>query len=685
MNRKQRRAAAKSRRRPGTGAGAGATVVVRPANAAAAGRLQTALSLHQSGRPAEAKPIYQEILAADPDNPDALNAMSVLLLDQGDPRAAVACIERLLAAHPDIPEAYNHLCIAHQALGDAEAAVAAGRRAAALRPGHVDAYINLGNALLRQMSLDEAETAFRKALAIDPRYAGAHNNLAAVCTARGDEAGAVDCMREALALSPGSAHAYLHLGNALYVARRPKEAAEEFRRAIAIEPGFAAAHNMLGSSLRRLGRLEEAAAAYRVAIGRDPNYVDAHTNLIFMLSQLPGTRPADYLAECRAWDARHAAPRRARARPHGNSRDPDRRLRIGYVSPDFRTHTVAYFMEPLIANHDSAAVEVFCYAELARPDETSARFRAHADHWRVTSGMDDHAVADRIREDGIDILVDLAGHTLNNRLLVFAERPAPVQACHLVGHGQTKGMAAIDHVLTDRWLTPAESDFCYSETPVRLDRCLLSFEPSTDWPAVTPPPAATRGHVSFACFANSTRITPPVMALWARVLEAVPDSRLLLMNANFRDPETAKAYRAAFAGLGVAGRVEIRDLARGWPAEMEVYEEVDILLDTWPLNGGSATCIGLWMGLPVVTLVGETGDARYGYDFVSAVGLDQCVAFDEAAYVARAAALAGDPLGLARLRAGMRERMRGSPLMDHAGLARAIEAAYREMWRRWCG
>ncbi len=580
-------------------------------------------------------------------------------------------------------QAFQSAMAMHRA-GDLADAEAAYKQILRNHPNHPGALQLLGVIVSQGGRNEEAVELIEKSISLNPDNAAAQSNLGVVLNNLNRNVESAKACRAALRLEPDNAEAHYNLGNALIGMQQPTRAAASYRRALKLKPDYAEAMNNLGGALMACGDLEEAAAACRRSLELVPDNHAAHSSLLFCMNSAPDYSAAEILAESRRWDARHAAPLAALARPHGNEPDPDRRLRIGYVSPDFRAHAVSYFLEPLMAAHDHDRFEIFCYAEIANPDDTTARYREYADRWRPTTGLSDHEVAEQVRADGIDILVDLAGHTAGNRLLAFAERPAPVQVSHIVGLVQTTGMSAMDYVLTDSWVTGADCDAHYSEVPYRLDRCFLSFRPLPEWPAITPSPAHRRGYVTFGSLNNPSRITQAAIDAWAQVLHETHGARLILVHGQFGDQSMRRRIASAFEAHGLLDRISFDAVERGWPAGMDLYEGLDIALDTFPMNGGSTTFIALWMGLPVVTLMGETSLNRQGLSFLSAMDLTVDVAPDVAGYVARAVALADDKDGLADLRASLRERMATSPLLDHDGLARAVEAAYRDMWIRWC-
>jgi predicted O-linked N-acetylglucosamine transferase (SPINDLY family) len=370
---------------------------------------------------------------------------------------------------------------------------------------------------------------------------------------------------------------------------------------------------------------------------------------------------------------------------HGNVRDAGRRLRVGYVSPDLRLHSVAYFIEPVLAHHDRGGFEVVCYQTNSASDAVTERLRGYVDGWVAADRLSDQGLAERVRADAIDILVDLAGHTAGGRLLAFARRPAPVQASWL-GYPTGTGLSAIGYRISDWEVDPAGYEAYAAERPVRLPASYFCYRPLASAPEVGPLPSGEVGAITFGSFNNFAKVSPSVLGMWARVLEAVPGSRLMIKAKSLADESVRGRLLERLAALGVG---EARLILRGWQEEvggqLALYNEVDIGLDTYPYNGATTTCEALWMGVPVVSLSGATHASRMGRSILKAAGLGEWVAETAQGYVAHAVRLAGERTQLAELRSTLRGRLRASALMDERGFTRNLEHAYRQMWRQWCG
>jgi predicted O-linked N-acetylglucosamine transferase (SPINDLY family) len=677
--------------------------------------LALAIQHHQAGRWQAAEQIYQRILAVEPDHADALHLSGVLAHQRGASAVAVELIGRAIRLKGNEAVYHNNLGNALKALGRLDEAVASYRRAVELRPDYLLALNNLGVAVKAQGHLDEAVACYRRVLQLQPNYAEAHSNLGVALETLGrlDEAvacyrravelkpgyvdaynnlgavlkylrrfdEAVACCRRALELNPSFPEAHVNLGNALKELGRPDEAVACHRRALQLAPGLSAAHLNLGNVFKDQGQLDDAVACYRQAVAQHPADAEAQGNLIYTLLFCPNCDAETIREEYRRWNQRFAEPLAECLPPPPNERSPDRRLRIGYVSPDFRDHVVGRNLLPLLREHERRQFEVFCYAHVLCPDRITKQFQAQADTWRNVVGLSDDALARHIREDRIDILVDTTLHMAGNRLLVFARKPAPVQVT-FAGYPGTTGLTAIDYRLTDPYLDPPGlHDEHYAEESVRLAETFWCYDPLGSEVAVNRLPALDRGYVTFGCLNNFCKVNSTVLQRWARVLHAVARSRLVLLAvAGTHRQQTLD--RLAQEDVAAERVTFVTPQPR--TSYLEQYHGIDLGLDTSPYNGHTTSLDALWMGVPVVTLAGETVVGRAGVSQLSNVGLPELIADRPERYVEIAVALAHDLSRLAELRATLRERMQHSPLMDAPRFARNVEAAYRHMWRQWC-
>ena len=686
--------------------------------------LATALRHHQAGQLDAAEAGYRQVLRQVPDHADALQLLGTLEGQKGRLDEGVALLARALEVDPqglhirqnlaillrrmgqveaalphleeiwrlrrdaaschELATACNDLGNLQDARGDLPAAEASLRRAVALSPDFAQAWSNLGDTLRRRGRLNEALAAHEKALQLAPQVAEIHSNMGnALLQAAGPIPEALACFERAASLNPRAPRAWMGMGNVLQESGRFAEAALAYREALALEPGNASMMNNLGRMLTLTGKFAEARAQYGEALRVAPHDADLHASLIFCMDLDPTVPLREAYAERRRYHERHAAAFLADVAPHSNPPDPERRLRVGYVSGDFSRHSAAMAFGPVLFAHDPGQVEVWCFSEVVRPDEDTRRFQALAgDRWCSTVGMGDAEVAALVRKAGIDILVDLSGHTAGNRLLVFARRPAPVQV-NAWGYAMGTGLDAMDYIIADDITLPEELECCYRERPVRLPS-ILCYQPATAAPPVAPLPAASAGFVTFGCFNRYSKVGAAMLGTWARILEACPGSRLLLKAAEYDEEQVRREVCSIMGGHGIAPE---RITFRGRTSQVEhqeAYGTVDIGLDPHPCQGGITSLESLWMGVPFVTLAGQQITSRLGAVFLTRLGLEDWVTTSMDDYVATAVARAADLDRLATLRAELRPRMAASPLADPQQYCRHVEAAYREMWRAWC-
>lgn len=625
---------------------------------------------------------YRRVLALHPDHAIVLNNLGNALNERGQTTEAVASFERAVAIDPSFADAWNNMGNALVKLDRLQEAKARYERALELAPDHHEAHNNLGNVLSRLGRAPEAEPHYRRAIELSSEFAEAHANLSAALTLQGKVAEAEASARRALALSPRLADAYVNLTNALAAQSRLDEAEAASRSALELAPDLPEAHGVLANTLTALGRIPEAVDRYRHALALKPDYAELHGNLIFALDFDPRTTAAEAFAERRRWNERYARPLLPAVVRHDNDPSPERTLRVGYVSADFREHSAAMVFGPVVLSHDRERVEVVCYSGVSTPDHVTARFREAAALWRSTVGVPDEALARLIREDRIDILVDLSGYSSGHRLKVLAMRPAPVQISAW-GHALGTGLDAMDYFFADAVTVPAEARGCFSEEVVNLP-AFVPYSPILPSPDVAPLPALERGGVTFGCFNRLSKVTAEVLALWAEILRAVPGSRVLMKFHGFEYGPVQERIRALFAEHGVDGtRVHFMGGSKSWE-HLAAYGEVDLALDPFPHGGGVTALDGLWMGVPMVTLAGERIPSRMGASILTTLGLSEFVATSRDEYAALAVRHAGDLRGLATRRAELRGRLEGSVICDHRAYCRAVEDAYRAMWRRWC-
>ncbi len=641
--------------------------------------IHQAFARHQAGELGAAESMYRQILQVDSANVDALHLLGVLLHTRGDATQACELIARAIAINPAVAEFYNNHARALRELGKLDEARDALGKALSLRPEFPEALNNLGGVLKEMWLLEEAAVPLREAVRLRPDFAVAHVNLGSVLREMGRVDEALSHLRQAVQLQPNSAAMHLNLGNVLHQRGQLDDAADSYRTAIQLRPDYATAHNNLGTVLRDQGRLDESVTSYREALNLNPDHPEAHSNYLYLLYFHPRFTGQQILDEHKAWGRRVMASATAPS-TFLNTPEPERRLKIGYVSPDFREHVVGRFLLPLLANHDRAQFEIIAYSDVLQADAMTQRLRGHCDRWHSILGSSDEQVAERIRADGVDILIDLTLHMAYNRMRLFARKPAPVQATYLAYAG-TSGLPAIDYRITDRYLDPPEDGpGPYSERSVRIDS-YWCYQGPADAPEIGPLPALLNRHVTFGCLNTFTKVSPEALEVWCRILGAVPDSRLVLHAETGRYLDRTREFVRA-RNVDPA-RIEFRPKMR-MGDYLAVYNAIDIALDPFPYAGGTTSCDAMWMGVPVVTLAGQTAVGRAGVSLLNQLRLTELIGRSADEYVTLASDLARDIPRLSELRRTLRYRMVDSPLCDAPAFARSMEEAYRTMWREWC-
>ncbi|WP_321901580.1 O-linked N-acetylglucosamine transferase, SPINDLY family protein [Paraburkholderia tropica] len=651
-----------------------------------------ALTCDPATQTADAIATLERALALRPDHAVALNNLANLHARLGDTPRALALLERVLTLAPNYSAAFYNYGSLLLRIGQPACAEAPLRRAVALDPGSVNAWNNLANVLIALHRTGEALKLLEHARTLAPDSPDVLTNLGCQLRTIGRYGEARDALARALERDPVNAAAWNNLGNVNADLACLDEALACFQRAIDIDARFANAYSNLGNVFKNMGRIEDAIAAYRHALRCEPGSLGAHSNLVYALTFASDDGPA-IRAETERFAAAHErawqpAPL-MQLKPHAyaNTPEPARRLRIGYVSPDFRNHCQALFMQPLLAHHDHAAFEIVCYSLVPQADEVTARLARYADHWRDVSQLDDENLAQQIRADHIDILVDLTMHMDGARRLVFARRPAPVQVAWLAYPGTT-GSPAMDWRFSDPWLDPRDVpnlDAQYTERTLRLPDTFWCYDAQAPGIAVSALPALSASLITFGCLNNPCKLTDATFALWSGVFAALREAgqrtRLVLMAPPGSARERLNARLAAHgidpAQVNYVGFQSRDDYLRTW-------SQIDIALDTFPYNGHTTSLDAFWMGVPVPTRVGRTAHARAGLSLLSNLGLPELAAQSNAEYAEIVVSLARDLPRLAALRAGLRARMEASPLMDGARFARGMEAAFHEIWRDWC-
>lgn len=635
--------------------------------------------LKEQGKSEEALACYKKALLQHPDFVEALSNMGGVYREQGKLDDALACFNKVLLLTPDQAEANFNLGCVLQELGKLEEALSSYQKALLFKPDFVLALSGMGGVFKEQGKLGDAQVCYQKALAFEPECAEAHNDAGTVFLDNENVDEALTCFQRALSLKPHLVAAWINQGIALQRVGRLHAAIASYRRALEIMPDHAEALRSLANALGDIGQIDAALANYRRAIEIEPDVPNVYSSLLFTLNYHPDKTGDEIYAAYREYDERFCLPFRSKWRRHENSRVTARRLKVGYVSPDFRYHACRLFLEPLLAHHNKNEVEIYAYAELTSEDAVTARYRKYVDHWIPTLGMTDDALAERIRADGIDVLVDLAGHTDKHRLPVFARKPAPVSISWL-GYGYTTGITAIDYYMTDEASVPVGNEGVFSEIPWRVPMSCYCYRPAQDMGQVNALPAMAKGYTTFGTLTRGIRINHKTIRVWSEILNRIPGSRLAIDSSNFSEAETQDALARQFADHGVArDRLEIGYHSPPW----DVLRGMDIGLDCFPHNSGTTLFESLYMGVPFISLAGRPSMGRLGNMILEGVGHPEWIAHSEEEYINIAVSMTNDRVQLAATRAGLRKQMEDGPLMDEAGFAHKVEAAYRAMFEKW--
>ena len=670
---------------------------------------------YRAGRKSQAERICRQVLNQSPNNDGAWQLLGIMALDANREELAVRMFMRALDIAPQKAGYYVNLAVGLHRLAKPQQAAEALRLAISLQPDLAEAHFNLGRCL---SDLGEDESAFaavEKAARLRPESFEIQRHCARMLRLRGEQPKAVAAYWRALDAEPKSLDCLIELATVMRGLRRFDEALGLARRAVAADPKSAAAHNELGLALllkdesdaaievltralsldsmltdvrlslanayESVGQIAMSIEHFRSALAMDPTLHQVHSNIIFLLQFMPDVNSPRVLEEARAWDRAFARPIDAALATYGNERNPERRLRIGYVSAHFYNHCQSLFTTPLFEHHDRERFEIIAYSCVDNPDAATARLKKSVDGWRDVPRLEDSALAELIRSDAVDVLVDLAMHMGNGKLQVFAEKPAPVQISWLAYPGTT-GLSAIDYRITDRYLDPPEFGHGpYSERSIVLPDSFWCYDPLTDGVDSGPLPALANGYVTFGCLNHFRKINEPLLSLWAEVLSKVQDSRLLLLAPQGQ----ARARISDVLGQHGIDSRRISFTARCARTEyLRIYRQIDVCLDSHPYGGHTTSMDAFWMGVPVVSLVGPTVVGRAAITIAKNLGLDSLVANTKEDFVAVAMALATEWDRLRELRQCLRAKMQASPLMQGRRFARVLEEAYRLTWRRWC-
>lgn len=641
-------------------------------------------ALHDLGRLDHAVASYRRALKINADAAEVYINLGTALQDLGKLDEAVTNYRHALKIEPDYAEGHYNLGVALQDLGQLDGAVVSYRRALQIKPDYAEAHCGLGIVQKGLGQLDAAVASYHKALAYKPDYAEAYSNLGNVLLVIGQEADAILNYQRALALNPDYAEAHFNLGNALQRLGQFESALSSYRRALLLKPNYYEALCNLGNTLRELGQLDAALDRYRAALSINPDFVLARGNILFVLNYRASHANAAYLEEVRAYGRLLSQQVGSRFSTWQCAVKPER-LRVGLVSGDFRSHPVGYALESLLAQLDPTRIELIAYSTNATVDRLTTRIQSHWAAWKPIYGKSDADAARLIHEDGVHVLLDLSGHTEGNRLSVFAAKPAPVQASWL-GYFATTGVTEMDYLLTSEVAVPKAQRGHFSERVWYLPDTWLCFTPPQLALAVNVLPALQNGYLTFGCFQRLDKISDAALRTWGKILSALPHAKLGLANKQLGSQTNVEQFAQRLQQHGIdLSRVEMVGAVDTREGYLARYNAVDIMLDTYPYPGVTTTCEALWMGVPTITLAGDTLLSRQGAGMLVPAGLSDWVATSEDEYVAKAIQHSSDLSKLAALRAGLRAQVLASPVYDAPRFARNFEAALWGMWRQYQG
>ncbi len=636
---------------------------------------------------AAAREAYERALEIDPGHRDARSNLGEWHLVSGDPQAALKCFDTVLETDPRHYEALTNRIAALIELGRPEAEQAA-QAALQLYPDSALLHVNLGNVYQQMAKGREAAAAYRKAMDIDPSSEEAMLSLSNLLGTTDLTGRSTEFIKRQIAVRGESVERLGRLALALLAQRSYKEARDTCERILKKHPEQIVPMTTIGGILETYGEPQRAIEFFERVVELRPEISSMRSNILFESNYLDGLTREEVFRRHEEWAAFHEAPllkaRRGRREP-GNPGEQERgnqRLRIGYVSGDFVGHPVGFLVRDILRDHDRQRFEVYCYSQSTSPDHVTEQIKSYADHWRETFFVADEEMADLIIKDGIDILVDLSGHTANNRLKVFAMRPSPVQVSW-IGYFHSTGLRSIDYFVTDPHLTPVDSGQLFSETPVYLPHTRFCYSPPHYAGAVVDAPFLRNGFITFGSFNRIPKLTDVVMKSWVRVLQGVPGSRLIIKAAGLNDADICDFVRNRFEAAGLPPeRLELRPPS-SHPQMFVEYGDMDIALDPFPFNGGMTTLEALWMGVPVVALEGNTVVSRQTVSALTNIGLTDLIFPDLDACVAGAIALAHDPERLKRLRREIRPRLSRSAICQPEQFTADLEVLYRRMWQAW--
>lgn len=640
-----------------------------------------AISFHQNGELTKAASIYRTILSKYPNHVDSLVNLSAIVYNQ-NPQESLNLLRKARQVDPDNGSVHFNLGNLLQRHGFREKAIREFREVIRLQPQNGEAYFRLGNLFSETGRLDDSLFCYQKAFQLKPDDVRVLNNLTEVLNRQGKYEEAEEMAKKTLELNPNLVEAHGNLGNVYKRQGNYEKAESHFKEALKLEPDQAKVLYHLGATLLFSNRHKEAAEHLKRAVEIDPEFYQSHSSFVYALNYIEEPSQQEIFEEHKQWGVQHSVGVQEEGWPW-IERNPDKKLRVGFLSPDFRAHVVALFIQQLFKNYNKEQFEFYGYAEVENPDVYTSKFMKLLDGWRSTIGVSDQEVYQTIKNDQVDILIDLAGHTAGNRLKIFSMKPAPIQVSYL-GYINTTGLREIDYRFCDAFVNPSETQDYYTEKLVYLPGSFTCYEPIDPSPAVNETPALANGYITFGCFNNTNKLTPGTIKVWSSLLKDIPASKLLLKSSHLNDQKTIERFKVQFLEQGVdekqllfEGSSEIYDY-------MATYNKIDIALDPFPHNGGTTSHDVLWMGVPLIALEGDRYVSRFGVSILNNLGYPEWIASDEKEYINKAKGLASDIMLLNTIRLGLREKIKTSPLCDGVTFSRNFELVLQSLWKEFC-
>ncbi|MBF0195350.1 MAG: tetratricopeptide repeat protein [Magnetococcales bacterium] len=624
---------------------------------------------------------YKNAILSRPDFIEAFSNLGITLQKLGKQAEAVEIYQKAIAIKPDIADTHYNLGVAHQEQNQFKKAITSYSNAIAIKPEYTKAYYNLGNALHKLDKHKEAASNYLKAISIKPDFAEAHFNLANIFQEQNKLEDAVNSYLKAITIKTDYVEAYFNLGNTKLSQAKTDEAVECYNSAISLKPDFADAYSNLGNALHEQGKYEDAVISFQKAREIKPQDEKTHSNLIFCIDLSSDINTDLFYREREKWNRQHAEPLQKSWSKLNNQPDPLRKLRIGYVGADFCQHSAAFIFGPMILNYNSELFQVHCYAGNTKQDNLTNKFQEKSTGWLFTSKMDDAALADRIREDGIDILVDLAGHTKGNRLLTFARKPAPVQVTAW-GYPHGTNMKAMDYLFADPIFLPLSERHKYSEEIIDIPS-VIHLNSDIIFPEINKLPLNKNGYITFGAFNRIEKYNPAVYKLWTKILQNIPTAKLLIKTARLDSKKRREELLSIFSKLGVSSDRLILIGKTSRQDHLNAHNEIDIMLDPFPHNSGMTSLESLRMGVPVLTFETKSR-CPTSASILNKLGLDEWRVRDEKEYIDRATYFANDNKYLKTLRTQLRARFDDSVLGNSKLYVAEIENIYRKLWKKWC-